>query len=383
MSFLSRDPVTGNTEIEALVQGHRWQDAQNILIGILSEAAVQAYSPPPTTSKALATTTRPLDDSPDTQSAKLMLAHIFRQVGQPQDAELLDWEVLQTRQRLLGPDAEDTLWVMHHLATDIKLQPGRLLEGLTLEKHVLESAVNIYWFDKFEGKRGHHGNAATSDSPAMDILNRMCHSADTFFLQNQAAYAAKLHETVLRLCTMSLGPGHPYTIAVMDSTGRDYVSQGRFLEAERLLQDAVEASRVHLGTRDPTIRRCVVHLAEVIGRITAEGDGNVPDAKAIAILEEGVQILQDSVGADKADTISLKYYLGIAYARLDGRFRDSEVLLGQVLLWCQRRYRLSDDTETASLMVRNLVLMYRQLGRMDKAREIEHEFGPIRRPSSS
>ncbi|KUL81816.1 hypothetical protein ZTR_09064 [Talaromyces verruculosus] len=360
MSFLSRDPVIGNSEIYALVQGHRWQDAKNILIGILSEAVMQADSPPPTTGTALETTTGPLDDSPDTQSAKLMLAHIFRQVGQPQDAELLDSEVLQTRQRLLGPDAEGTLWVMHHLATDIKLQPGRLLEGLILEKRVLESAVNIYWFDEFEGKRGRHGNAATSsNSPAMDILNRMCHLADTFFLQNQAAYAAKLHETVLRLCTMSLGPGNPYTIAVMDSTGRDYVSQGRFLEAVRLLQDAVEASRVHLGTRDPTTRRCVVHLAEVNGRITAEGDGNVPDAKAIAILEEGVQILQESIGADKADTISLKYYLGIAYTRVHGRFRDSEVLLGQVLLWCQHRYRLSDDTEAACLMVRNLVLMYR------------------------
>lgn len=208
----------------------------------------------------------------------------------------------------------------------------------------------------------------------------MCRLADTLFIENQAASAAKLHETVLRLCTTSLGPGHPYTIAVMDSTGRDYVSQGRISEAARLLQDAVEAGRVHLGARDSTTRRCIVHLAEVHGRMTAEGDGKVLDAKAIGVLEQGVQILEESIGVEERDTISLKYYLAIAYARLDGRFGDSEALQEQVLRWC--RHSQNADSEIANLIVRNLSLLHRQLGRMDKARQVETEFGPIRRSSS-
>lgn len=385
MSFLSRDPVTGKNEIDALVQRRQWKDAESILLRILADADAEAADQVSPSNRR----TTPFDDSPEVQKNKLMLAHIFRQIGRPQDAESIDRQVLETRQRLLGPDAQDTLLVMYHLATDIKLQPERLLEGLAIEESVLEAAAQIYWPDEFEDSptRNSSGSVAAGPSksgiehsPAMDILLRTCHVADTFFMQNLPAQAARLHERVLRLSTTALGPGHPYTIAVMDSTGRDYVSQGRLPEAVRLLQDAAEAGRVHLGSRDPTTRRCIVHLAEAHGRMTAEGDGKVPDAKTIAILEQAIEILEESIGSDETDTISLKYYLAVAYARLDGRFRESEALQNQVLDWCRRQ--LGDRTVTANLMVRNLVLIYRQLGRMDKAREIENEFGRIRRSIS-
>ncbi|KAH8689410.1 hypothetical protein BGW36DRAFT_390823 [Talaromyces proteolyticus] len=302
-----------------------------------------------------------------------MLAHVFRQAGRFHDAERLDGEVLTIRERLHGKDAQETLIVMYNLAADIKLQSGRLLEGLAMERRVLETVVQTYWSKD-------QANAVADHSPAMDILIRMCNLADTLFMHNQAADAAQLHEIVLRLCTASIGPGHPYTIAVMDSTGRDYVSQGRLQEAVRLLQDAVEAGKVHLGDQDATTRRCIVHLAETYGRMTAEGDGKVPDDKAVAVLEHAIKILEESIGTDDTDTISLKYYLAVAYARMDGRFRESEALQEQVLHWCRRQ--LGVRTATANLMIRNLVLMYRQLGRMDKAREVENEFGRIRRSQS-
>jgi tetratricopeptide (TPR) repeat protein len=384
MSFLSRDPVTDKIEIDALVQRGRWKDAESILLQTLADADADAADQvSPTTRRTV-----PVDDSPEVQKNKLMLAHIFRQVGRPQDAEAIDREVLETRQRSLGPEAQDTLVVMYHLATDIKLQPERLLEGLALEERVLEAAAQVYWPDDFTDSPIRNSRSiaagpsksAIDPSPAMDILIRMCQVADTFFMQNQAARAARLHETILRLSTTALGPGHPYTIAVMDSTGRDYVSQGRLPEAVRLLQDAVEAGRVHLGSGDSTTRRCIVHLAEAHGRMIAEGDGKVPDAKTIAILDQAVEILEESIGHDETDTISLKYYLAVAYARLDGFFGESEALQNQVLDWCRRQ--LGIHTVTANLMVRNLVLMYRQLGRMDKAREIENEFGRIRRSIS-
>ncbi|EEA25283.1 conserved hypothetical protein [Talaromyces marneffei ATCC 18224] len=383
MSFLSQDPVTSKIEIDVLVQRGQWKDAESILIRMLAAAAADAKAVDQISLTTRRTT--PVDDSPEVQKNKLMLAHIFRQVGRPQDAESIDKDVLATRQRLLGPDAQDTLVVMYHLATDIKLQPERLLEGLALEEYVLEAAAQIYWPDAFADSPTRSittgpSKSAIDNSPAMDILIRMCHVADTFFMQNQAAQAARLHETVLRLSTTALGPGHPYTIAVMDSTGRDYVSQGRLPEAVRLLQDAAEAGKVHLGSRDSTTRRCIVHLAEAHGRMTAEGDGKVPDTKTISILEQAIKILEESIGHDETDTISLKYYLAVAYARLDGRFRESEALQNQVLGWCRRQ--LGNRTVTANLMVRNLVLMYRQLGRMDKAREIENEFGRIRRSIS-
>ncbi|EED21131.1 conserved hypothetical protein [Talaromyces stipitatus ATCC 10500] len=351
MSFLSRDPVTGKLEIDTLVQRGQWKEAESILLQLLADADASTDQVSPTTRPT------PVDDSLEVQKIKLMLAHIFRHIGRPQDAETIDREVLETRQRSLGPDAQDTLMVLYHLATDIRLQPNRLLEGLALEERVLEAVARIYWSDAFvnhSSNRSHRRGAADisgpiiDGSPGMDILIRMCHVADMLFMQNQAEQAAKLHETVLRLCTTALGPGHPYTIAVMDSTGRDYVSQGRLVEAVRLLQDAAEAGKVHLGSRDSTTRRCIVHLAEALGRMTAEGDGKVPDAKTIAILEQAIEILEETLGNDETDTISLKYYLAVAYARLDGRFRESETLQNQVLHWCCRQ--MGNRTVTADLM---------------------------------
>jgi tetratricopeptide (TPR) repeat protein len=357
MSFLSQIPVIGN-EIDGLVQRSQWRDAESVLLRMIHEAEHH----PPASPR----------ESTENQQAKLMLAHVLRQASRFHDAERLDGEVLTIREREYGETAQETLIVMYNLATDIKLQTGRLLEGLALERRVLETAVRAYWPET---------HAVTADqSPSMDILIRMCNLADTFFAHNQPTDATQLHETVLRLCTASIGPGHPYTIAVMDSTGRDYVSQGRLHEAVRLLQDAVEAGKVHLGEQDATTRRCIVHLAETYGRMTAEGDGKVPDDRVVVILERAIKILEESIGVDDTDTVSLKYYLAVAYARLDGRFHESEALQEQVLLWCRRQ--LGVRTETASLMVRNLVLMYRQLGRMDKAREVENEFGRIRRSQS-
>jgi hypothetical protein len=255
------------------------------------------------------------------------------------------------------------------------------MEGLALERRVLETAVHLCRSDEPPPPPQQGQDGSFLSPSGMDILTRMCNLADTFFVYDGAADAARLHEIVLRYCTASIGPGHPYTIAVMDSTGRDYVALGRLREAVRLLHDAVEAGRVHLGEQDATTRRCIIHLAETYGRLTAEGEGAVPEPRAIETLEHAVRILEENVAEDDddtdtdTDTISLKYYLAVAYARVDGRFPDSEAMQDQVLRWCHRQ--LGVRTRTANLMIRNLALMYRQLGRMDEARIVETEFGHL------
>jgi tetratricopeptide (TPR) repeat protein len=354
MSFLTQLPVLGNA-VDGLMKRARWKDAEGMLLRMLTQ--MEPVSGP---------------DDPETQKAQLLLAHVCRQEGRVRHAETLDSAVFEARQLSLGLEAPETVSVMYHLAEDIKAQPGRLLEGLALERRALEIAIRLYW--------DHDREMMRDETGGMDVLVRMCNLADTLFVHDQAADAVRLHETVLRLCTSSLGPGHPYTIAVMDSTGRDYVSLGRLDEAIRLLQDAVEAGKVHLGDKDTTTQRCIVHLAETYGRLTAEGDGQVPEPQVVPIMEQAVAILQETIGIEESDTVSLKYYLAVAYARMDGRFAESEALQEQVLDWCRKQ--LGDRSGTARLMVRNLALMYRQLGRMDKARMVEHEFSWAQRSPS-
>lgn len=306
-------------------------------------------------------------ESKELDKAKSLLGHVYRQQGRFRDAEALDSAVLASRQQFMGYEHPETLVAMSHLAMDIQLQSGRLIEGLALERQVLESVMKSYNDD-------HHHQTKVGT----DILLRMCHIADAYFTHDRAAEASHLHERVLRLCTTTLGPGHPYTIAVMDSCGRDYVAEGRLAEAIVLLRDAVEAGKVHLGVEDATTRRCIVHLGETYGRVIAEGEGNAPDHEVVNLIEQAVKILESTVGINDTDTVSLKYYLAVAYARVDGRFQEAESMQSEVLNWCRRQ--LGERSRTASIIVRNLVLMYRQLGRMDKARAVETEFRRITQP---
>lgn len=384
MSFLNQIPLLGNPA-DDLIKRCQWREAEILLNRTMAErerflvgasgtqgkrrrSSLLSRGSSETGGSRSVESEREKDadeaELRELDNVKSLLGHVYRQLGQLREAEALDSAVLASRQQSMGYEHPETLVAMSHLATDIQLQPGRLIEGLTLERQVLEAVM-----------KSHNDNHHHQVKIGTDVLLRMCHIADTYFAHDRAGEASQMHETVLRLCTTALGPGHPYTIAVMDSCGRDYAAQGRLSDAVVLLRDAVEAGKVHLGIEDATTRRCIVHLGETYGRLIAEGEGNMPDREVVSLIEHAMQILEGTVGINDTDTISLKYYLAVAYARVDGRFREAESMQSEVLNWCRRQ--LGDRSRTASIIVRNLVLMYRQLGRMDKAREIETEFRRI------
>ncbi|GAD92946.1 conserved hypothetical protein [Paecilomyces variotii No. 5] len=340
-SPLSLSPVA------RLMESGEWDEAQDILQRILQKKEQEAGT-----------------SHPETQRVRNMLACVHRRQGRNHDAETEETIRQNTRHRsgsseggsALAARSSNSPSSSNNEHREQQQQQRRMLEALDTERRVLELTLRRSL--RLPGSR-----------PNLDMLSRMDSLADTYFEQNRPRIAAQLHQTVLRLRTSTLGPGNPLTIVAMDSLGRDYAAQGQFKDALRLQEDAVEAGRVHLGQEDVVTLRCIVHLAETYGRVMAEAPTVPPNARAIPFLENAASILERTAGPESSDTASIRYYLAVAYSRIGGRFGDAETLLASVLRWS--RQNVSAGNNTALQIMRNLVTLYRHLGKLDRAHEVE------------
>ncbi|KAL1859919.1 hypothetical protein Plec18167_006389 [Paecilomyces lecythidis] len=341
-SPLSLSPVA------RLMESGEWDEAQDVLQRILQKKEQEAGN-----------------SHPETQRVRNMLACVYRRQGRNHDAETEETTIQNTRHRSGSSETGSVLAARSSNSPASsnnghgehqQQQQRRTLEALDTERRALELTIRRSL--RLPGSR-----------PNLDMLSRMDSLADTYFEHNRPRTAAQLHQTVLRLRTSTLGPGNPLTIVAMDSLGRDYAAQGQFKDALRLQEDAVEAGRVHLGQEDVVTLRCIVHLAETYGRVMAEAPTIPPNARAIPFLENAAAILERTAGSESSDTASIRYYLAVAYSRIGGRFGDAETLLASVLRWS--RQNVSAGNNTALQIMRNLVTLYRHLGKLDRSHEVE------------
>lgn len=332
---LPRPSPTSLSPVDRLMEREEWDEAQDVLQRILQKKEHESGT-----------------SHPETQRVRNMLACVYRRQGRNRDAE-----TMETARRRSG-SSEGSLSIARSSTSPPNMgnEERQMLETLDKERRALELTLRR----SLQNPDSH---------PNLDMLARMDSLADTYFEHNHPKVAAHLHEKVLRLRTSSLGPGHPLTIVAMDSLGRDYAAQGKFDDALRLQEDAVEAGRVHLGQEDVVTLRCVVHLAETYGRVMAEAPTVPPSARAVPFLENAVRILERAGGPETSDTASIRYYLAVAYSRIGGRFGDAEALLASVLRWS--RQNINTGNKTALQIMRNLVTLYRHLGNLDRAHEVE------------
>ncbi|KAJ9326916.1 hypothetical protein DTO027B5_4742 [Paecilomyces variotii] len=338
--------------VARLMESGEWDEAQDVLQRILQKKEHEAGA-----------------SHPETQRVRNMLACVYRRQGRKNhDADAAD-----TARQRSGSSEGGTASAARssnspssarsppsnspeHQSQQQQRRQRHILQTLDAERRALELTLRR--------SLRHPGSR-----PNLDMLSRMDSLADTYFEHNRPETSAQLHQTVLRLRTSTLGPGNPLTIVAMDSLGRDYAAQGQFKDALRLQEDAVEAGRVHLGQEDIVTLRCIVHLAETYGRVMAEAPTIPPNARAIPFLENAVSILERTAGSESSDTASIRYYLAVAYSRIGARIGDAEVLLAAVLGWSRRNVETGNNT--AIQIMRNLVTLYRHLGKLDRAHEVE------------
>ena len=106
---------------------------------------------------------------------------------------------------------------------------------------------------------------------------------------NQGRYgeAEPLLEQVLQLRREVLGERHPDTLASLDNLAALYLNQGRYGEAEPLYEQALQLRREVLGERHPDTLQSLNDLAALYDRQGRDGEAELLRKEALQLSPGG------------------------------------------------------------------------------------------------
>jgi len=178
----------------------------------------------------------------DTIVIAASLAVTYHYHGRFNEAEKLEFNVLEKRRMILGAEHPDTIIAAANLAATYHCQ-GRFNEAEKLELDVLEKRRKILG----------------AEHP--DTIRAAANLVATYHHQGRFGEAEKLELDVLEKRRKILGAEHPDTLRAAANLAATYGHQGRFDEAEKLELDVLEKSRKILGAEHPDTTRAAANLA--------------------------------------------------------------------------------------------------------------------------
>ncbi|KAF8529589.1 hypothetical protein BU17DRAFT_79603 [Hysterangium stoloniferum] len=269
-------------------------------------------------------------------------ANVYTQAGKWLNAELLQLEILENREQILGTEHLGTLVAKANLAVTYN-QLGRWTDAEQLEVQVLEAREQILG----------------TEHP--DTLRARAYLAGTYCQLGRWTDAEQLEVQVLEASEQILGTEHPDTLAARGNLAVTYYWLGRWTDAEQLEVQVLEAREQILGTEHPDTLRARAYLA---GTYCQLGRWTDAEQLEVQVLEASEQIL----GTEHPDTLAARGNLAVTYYWL-GRWTDAEQLEVQVL---EARVQILGTEHPDTLRARaNLAGTYCQLGRWTDAEQLE------------
>ncbi|KAF8525562.1 hypothetical protein BU17DRAFT_62707 [Hysterangium stoloniferum] len=323
-------------------------------------------------------------EHPDTLSAKANLAVTYYWLGRLTDAEKLGVQVLKDREQHLGTEHPDTLGTKGNLAVTYR-QLGRWTDAEQLEVQVLKAREQLLGTEH------------------LYTLSAKANLAVTYHELGRWTDAEQLQVQVLKASEQLLGTEHLYTLSAKANLAVTYCRLGRWTDAEQLEVQVLKASEQLQGTEHPYTLSAKANLAATyheLGRWTdaeqlqvqvlkaseqllgTEHPNTLSARAALAATYDqlgrwidaeklGVQVLKDSeqlLGTEHPDTLSAKANLAVTYAWL-GRWTDAEQLQVQVLK--VREQVLGTEHPDTLTSRANLAVTYCQLGRRTDAEQLQ------------
>ncbi|KAF8530182.1 hypothetical protein BU17DRAFT_78785 [Hysterangium stoloniferum] len=269
-------------------------------------------------------------------------ARVYSQAGKWSNAKLLEIQVVESREQILGTEHPDTLRARANLAGTYR-QLGRWTNAKQLEVLVLEASKRILG----------------TEHP--DTLRARANLAVTYHQLGRWTDAEQLEIQVLEAREQILGTEHPDTLRTRANLAGTYRQLGRWTDAEHLEVLVLEATKRILGTEHPDTLRARANLAGTyhqLGRWTAA------EQLEVQVLEAREQIFS----TEHPDTLTAKANLAATYHQL-GRWTDAEQLEALVL---ESSKRILGTEHPDTLRARaNLAAIYYQLGRWTDAEQLE------------
>ncbi|MEL6556322.1 MAG: tetratricopeptide repeat protein [Cyanobacteria bacterium J06621_11] len=175
-----------------------------------------------------------------------------------------------------------------------------------------------------------------------------------FFLTEQGRYdeAEPLLQQAVEIRQTELGKHHPSTASSLNNLALLYVSQGRYDEAEPLLQQAVEIRQTELGNRHLDTASSLFNLA-----LLYKAQGRYVEAEPL--YKQALEIRQTELGEHHPSTASSLNNLALLY-KAQGRYVEAEPLLQQALKIL--RTELGDRHPSTATSLNNLAGLYKARG---------------------
>jgi tetratricopeptide (TPR) repeat protein len=177
--------------------------------------------------------------------------------------------------------------------------------------------------------------------------------------QEQGRYgeAEPLLQKALKLHRRLAGDDHPDVATSLNNLARLYKSQGRYNEAEPLYEQSLEIRKHQLGADHPAVATSLNNLAELYN---SQGRYN----EAEPLYEQSLEIMERQLGADHpAIAISLNNLAGLYKSQ--GRYSEAESLYMRSL--GIREQQLGADHPAVAISLNNLAELYRMQGRYSEA----------------
>jgi tetratricopeptide (TPR) repeat protein len=249
---------------------------------------------------------------------------LFNQ-GQYQQAESTARDVLNERERVLGPEHPDTISARHYVARSVLLQ-GRYAEAETEYRQLvkwrerilgnehpdtLASRNNLALALDGEGK---HGEAETEDRGILELENKALgpeHFSTLSTRMNLGAVlceegkyveAEKEDRAVLEVAERVLGSEDPVTMGARSNMAEAFCGEGRYAEAEEQERIVFKIAEKVLGPDHPNT---LVSRSNLADDLSHEGKYPQAEAEHRAVLELRERVL----GLDHPDTLVTCYNL--------------------------------------------------------------------------
>ena len=169
-------------------------------------------------------------EHPDTIFAMANLASTYHSLGKYMEAEQLEIPILDVRKRILGVEHPDTIRAMANLAVTYSSM-GKYTEAEKLEIQVLDARKRIFGVEH------------------PDTIQSMANLAQTFGQLGKYTEAEKLENQVLNARKRILGVEHPHTIQAMENLAATLHSLQKYQESFNLTRQAQNVKSRVIGAK--------------------------------------------------------------------------------------------------------------------------------------
>jgi len=273
-------------------------------------------------------------EHPETIRAMANLGATYHSLGKYTKSEKLGIQVLDARNRILGVEHPDTIFAMANLAMTYR-SLGKYGESEKLGIQVLDA----------------RNRTLGVEHP--DTIFAIANLASTYYSLGKHTEAEKLEIQVLDARNRILGVEHPETIFAMANLAMTYCSLGKYAESEKLGIQVLDARNRILGVEHP---ETIFAMANLAMTYCCLGKYAESEKLGIQVLDARNRIL----GVEHPDTIRAMANLASTYYSL-GKYTESEKLEIQVLD-ARKRILGVEHPDTIRAMA-NLSMTYHGLGK--------------------